>query len=289
MGSLFGGLLSQKHNVILIGRTPHINKIKQKGLTIKGKTQLNLKISAETSVEKIKYPTDLIILTVKSYDTEQSIKQAKKLIGRDTLVLSLQNGLDNIEKIKKHVNYQKIILGVTTHGALFLSPGVIEHTGIGDTFIGELTGKKRNRITKIIEIFNQAGIKTTFSSDILKEIWIKAIINSSINPLTTIFQCKNDYLLKNLILKNIVEKICTESTNAANTQGYDLSHKKTLDKTIDVIRKTSNNYSSMLQSYQQGKKTEIESINGKLVDIGKKHDIDMLVNEVLYHFIKDIG
>ena len=101
MGSLFGGLLSQKHNVILIGRTPHINKIKQKGLTIKGKTQLNLKISAETSVEKIKYPTDLIILTVKSYDTEQSIKQAKKLIGRDTLVLSLQNGLDNIEKIKK--------------------------------------------------------------------------------------------------------------------------------------------------------------------------------------------
>jgi 2-dehydropantoate 2-reductase len=106
--------------------------------------------------------------------------------------------------------------------------------------------------------------------------------------LTTIFQCKNGHLIENPILKNIVKKICYESINAANTQGLNLSEQKTLNTTIDVIRKTSENHSSMLQSFQQGKKTEIESINGKMIKIGKIHDIDMLINEVLYRSIKNI-
>jgi len=90
------------------------------------------------------------------------------------------------------------------------------------------------------------------------------------------------------MLKNIAEKVCEESTNAANTQGLNLSNKKMFDKTIKVIKKTSENYSSMLQSFKNCKKTEIDSINGKLVSIGKKQGVDMLLNEVLFHSIKNI-
>ena len=130
----------------------------------------------------------------------------------------------------------------------------------------------------------KASAETIFN--IIEEIWIKGIINSSINPLTTFFQCKNGYLLTNLILENLIEKICEESTNIANAQGVNLSYSKMISKTKEVIRNTSENYSSMLQSYNKGKKTEIESINGKLIDIGKKQDIDTSLNEMLVYSVK---
>lgn len=286
IGSLFGALLSKNNNIILIGRKPHVNAIKKSVLTIKGFTDLNIIINAVDSVNKIHSSPDLLILTVKSYDTDAAIKQSVKIIGEKTTVLSLQNGLDNIDNIKKYFKSGKIIAGVSTHGAFFSKPGEIRHTGIGTTVLGELNSKKTERIDSIARLFNQAGIKTKTSLDIMKEIWSKAIANSCINPLTTFFQCKNGYLLENPILEKLVEKICQESINIANTQRSDFSYKDMIKQTKDIIRNTSENYSSMLQSHKKGKKTEIDSINGKLVEIGKKNGVDISLNEILVYLIR---
>ena len=286
IGSLFGGYLSKRNNVLLIGRKSHVSKIKKSGLLIDGKTNLNVKLDSATSVNNISISPDLIILTVKSYDTSSAIKQVRKIMNNKTIVLSLQNGLGNIDKIKKIVNSKKIIAGVTTQGAFFSGPGHIKHTGNGTTIIGELNGDKTKRINNIVNAFNEVGIKTLYSNNITKEIWIKGIINSSINPLTTIFQCKNGYLLKNPILENLTEKICEESTNIANAYEVNLSYNKMINKTKKVIRNTSENFSSMLQSYNKGKKTEIESINGELIKIGVKQKIDTSLNETLVYSIK---
>jgi len=199
IGSLFGAFLSKENDVLLIGRKPHVSEIKKSGLFISGKTKLKVKINAEESIDTVTFSPDLLILTVKSYDTESAIKQAKKIIGKDTVVLSIQNGVDNIDKLKRHIDSDRIIAGVTTHGALFSKPGVIIHTGKGSMVLGELNGMESKRIENISKIFNSAGIESTISKNIGKEIWIKTIINSSINPLTTFFQCKNGYLLKNLL------------------------------------------------------------------------------------------
>lgn len=289
IGSVFGTLLSKENNITLIGRTPHVNYIKNQGLTIEGKTQLNVKIEAEDSIEKISTPPDLLILTVKSFDTKNAINQAIKIIDENTIILSLQNGLDNIDKIEEVVDQKQIIAGITTQGAFFSKPGTVRHTGKGITTLGELNAKKTSRINYIVNLFNQAGIETKISDDIIEEIWVKAIINSSINPLTTIFQCKNGQLLKNPILKKIVEKICKESTNITNSRDITISYKITIQKTKEVIKNTSENYSSMFQSLKKGKKTEIDSINGKFVEIGKRHSIDTQLNEVLIYFIKNIS
>jgi len=288
IGSLFGGLLSKRNNVILIGRTTHVQAIKKNGLKITGKTKLDSKISAEASIKKINFFPELLILTVKSFDTETAIKEAKPLISKNTVVLSLQNGLDNMDKIKKYVDYKKIIAGVTTHGALFSKPGIIKHTGKGLTILGELNGNKTSRINKIVKLFNQAGIQTTASKNITHEIWVKAIINSSINPLSAIFHCKNGYLLENPILEKFVERICEESTNIANANGIRLSHEDMIEKTKEVIRKTSDNYSSMFQSIEKGKDTEIDSINGRLVGIGKKYKVGAPLNEALIYSVKSM-
>jgi 2-dehydropantoate 2-reductase len=286
IGSYFGSMLSKNNNVLLIGRKPHIKAIKKNGLKIEDKTNQKIKIEAETSIDDVNYSPDLVILTVKSYDTESAIKQVKKIIKKDTILLSLQNGLDNIEKIKKYISIGKIIAGITTHGVIFNKPGFINHTGYGETILGELNGKKTKKITDIVSIFNKADIPTSLSNDIFKEIWIKGIINSSINPLTTFFNCKNGYLLKNPILEKLVEKVCIESTNIAILHGIDVEKSDMIKKTKDVIRKTSDNYSSMLQSFNKGKKTEIMSINGKLVDFGKKYKKDVTINTVLINSVE---
>ena len=288
IGSLFGAMLSKNNEVSLIGRKSHVNAIDKTGLVIDGKTNLKVKIDVHDMVENISNYPDLLILTVKAFDTESAILQAKKIIGSDTIVLSLQNGLGNVEILEKSLPSAQIIAGVTTHGAMFSEPGKITHTGIGSTIIGELNGRETERIKEIENNFNHVKIKTSISQNILNEIWVKAIINSSINPLTTFFQCKNGYLLENLVLEKLVEKIIEESTSIANVNGIKLSVEDMIKKTKNVIKITKENHSSMLQSHKKGRKTEIDSINGKIVEFGKNQNITPQINEILVYSINNI-
>ena len=288
IGSLFGALLSKKNNILLIGRKDHTDAIKKNGLTVRGGTNLIVKVFAEDSIDKIISPPDLLILTVKSYDTESAIKGVRQIIDSNTVVMSLQNGLGNVDKIVRIIDRKNLIAGVTTHGVFFSKPGIIEHTGYGETTLGEVCRQKTGCIKSIADLFDKSGIKTKISANINREIWSKAIVNSSINPLTTIFQCKNGYLIKNPLLENILDKICIESTKVANSEGISLSYNDMIKKTKEIVRDTSENYSSMLQSFKQGKKTEIDSINGKIVEIGKRHSLELPINEVLVYLIKKI-
>ncbi len=288
IGSLIGALLAKKNTVVLVGRKPHITAIQHNGLNITGKTHLHVKPSAVESIKEVSISANLVILTVKSYDTETAIKQIVPLIQDETVVMSLQNGLDNIEKIEHRFDKDKILAGVTTHGAIFLKSGIIRHTGRGKTILGELNGSQSKRLKAIVHLFNEAGIETQTSDDIMKEIWVKVIINSCINPLTAFFACKNGYLLKNPLLEKTVEIICKESTAIAQAEGISVSTLDMIQRTKEVIKDTANNYSSMLQSIQQGKKTEIESINGKLIRIGKQHRIDTALNKILIELVTSL-
>jgi 2-dehydropantoate 2-reductase len=281
IGSLFGALLSKKNTVVLVGRAPHIRTIQHDGLTITGKNRLHVELSAVDSTKDVTLSPDLILLTVKSYDTESAITQAVPLLCTETMVLSLQNGLDNIEKIEQIIEKNRILAGVTTHGAIFSNPGKIIHTGKGTTILGELNGTRSKRLESIARIFSEAGIEASTTNDIKKEIWAKAIINSSINPITTFFQCKNGYLLENPLLEHIVESICYESTCIAQAEGIRLTTVDMIQRTKEVITETAQNYSSMLQSNRQGKKTEIDSINGKLMSLGENHGIPTPLNKIL--------
>jgi len=288
IGSLFGAHLSEHSNVTLIGRKPHIDKINKNGLIITGRTQLKVKVSAYCNIEQIKYQPDIIIIAVKSYDTKGAMKNINKIMQPSTSIISLQNGLDNIEKISKYAPMKKINVCITTHGALFERPAVIKHTGIGKTTIGNISDIETDTILDFLKLINKTEIKTTLSKNTKQEIWQKAIINSSINPLTTFFKIKNGYLLENPILERLVEKVCLESTNIACSNDVDISYNEMIEKTKQVITDTSDNYSSMLQSRMNNKKTEIDSINGYIVKIGKKQGVDTRLNEMIVHSIKNL-
>ncbi len=286
IGSLFGALLSKKHTVTLIGRRDHVHAIKIKGLHVHGKTESVVKPFVVESIKDVKLPINLLLFTVKSYDTLFASRQVATHIDKHTIILSLQNGLGNIENIERFIPRRQILAGVTTHGSFFSKPGTIYHTGFGDTTIGETNGKKTERLQHISQIFNDVGITTTISRNVVEALWKKSIINSSINPLTAIFHCKNGHLLQNPLLETIIEKICRESTTIAQTNGFSFSSHEIIKKTKKVIRETANNQSSMLQSIQKGKRTEIDSINGKLVELGKQHHAETMLNELLLYLIK---
>ena len=286
IGSLFGAILSQQAKITLIGRKAHVAAIKKYGLQITGKTNTTISIPAYENVKNVGETVDLLMLTVKAYDTESAIQTALPLISEHTMVLSLQNGLNNIEKIIRYVPREHVLAGITTHGARVEKPGVVNHTGFGWTILGELHGRSTQRLQELVKTFNAATIKTQATTNITKEIWSKAIINSSINPLTAYLRCKNGYLLQNPLIEQIVYRICKESTVVANTLGFDFNINTMYTMTKKVIADTKANDSSMLQSIRRGHKTEIDAINGQIVALGNQHNIDITLNEVLMNLIQ---
>jgi len=286
IGSFFGGMLSKNHDVTLIGRKDHVQEINRNGLQIQGKTRLKRKINAVTSVKESSNIPDLLLVTVKSFDTLKAIREAKSIIQNETLVLSFQNGLGNIELINQVVPSNRIIAGITTHGIQYVKPGLIHHKGKGSTVIGSITEKNSEKVTAVTSALESSCIPTTISSDILEDIWKKAIVNASINPVTTIFKCENGYLAQNPILTQLVQLICAESTHIAQKKDYSFTVEELNELTLRVISQTKHNHSSMLQSVQQGKKTEIDQINGKFVEIGKKLGCSTHLNELLIKMVK---
>ena len=286
IGSFFGGKLSIKNDVTLIGRKQHIKEINHHGLQISGKTRVKRKIPAVEHVDEINQSPELLILSVKSFDTLKAITQAKEIISKKTMVLSFQNGLNNIDQIKKVVPHEQIIAGITTHGVQFVKPGMIHHKGKGSTVIGELSGEKTKRIFQIASIFNDVGIPVQVSNHIKEDIWKKAIVNASINPLTAIFNCENGYLSKNPILTTMIQKITKESTEIAKKHGFLFTTEEMIEQTMHVIEQTEHNVSSMLQSIRQGKPTEINEINGAIAEKGRSQGCIVELNTLLAKMIK---
>ena len=282
LGSFIGGILSIKHHVGIIGRHSHINAIKKNGLRITGKT--NLVTYPKTSLRDCQNP-ELLILTVKAYDTEKALLDASPLLGSDTSVLSLQNGFLNEKIIGDMIGKKKVIGGVTSHGVTLTRPGEINHTGLGDTIIGEMDGRITPRIENISSVFNEVGIQTTISRNITRELYIKTVVNAGINPITALFNCKNGVLLKNPFLEQVLELTCKEAVDIINSSGI-LLPSDILKRVKKVARSTSDNYSSMVQSIQCHKKTEIDQINGEIVALAEKMDRQAPLNKMLALCVK---
>ena len=281
LGSFFGGMLSKRHDVLLVGRKEHVDAINGNGLRIEGKTDFVAFPEASISMEAGD-DADLVILTVKAYDTEEA---AEEIAGRCYApVLSLQNGLGNEETIAKIAGSGRAIGGVTTHGVRYVAPGVVEHTGVGETVIGEMDGSVSDRVKKFADMMTECGIRTNVSENIKKEIWRKAIVNSAINPLTAILGCRNGYLLKNEHARKLMEEICMEGMAVSKSIGIDVDN--AVEKAEEVARLTSENQSSMLQSLLRHKKTEIEFINGKIVGIGRKERVETPVNSAIVEIVR---
>jgi 2-dehydropantoate 2-reductase len=277
IGSLFGGMLSKDNEVTLIGREQHVTTVREIGLQITGKTEMHTNLEAITSAEKCPKP-DVLIFTVKSYDTRKAVEEAKSLIDEDTVIVSLQNGLGNLETIRDHLPGAKIIGGVTSHGAIFVSPGIVEHAGFGDTIVGAFSGCGEKEAETIAGMLSKANIKTSITADINIEVWYKVLVNAAINPLATLASSPNGVLLEDEGLRKLAEKMVTEGVRVGTAHGIDLNAEEAFSRVMKVASQTAENRNSMLQDLERGKRTEINQINGAIAILGVAVDIDTPIN-----------
>ena len=288
VGSFIGGLLSERYDVTLLGRKQHMDAIEANGLRISGKTERLLHPKVWHSLGDLQ-DIDLIILTVKAHNTATAMNDMVPYIRDDTIVLSLQNGLDNIETIRRMMKKEGYILsGITSHGIMRADDGCIHHAGQGETVVGETVASGRGHAEKIAEMFNSAGIQTRVTQNICGEMWAKAIVNAGINPITAITGLRNGYLLKVPALTALMERTCSEAIQVATAAKIRLPPCNIIEKTKDVARRTAENRSSMLQDIERGRRTEICSINGYISEMGKRHGVDTPVNATLTALVKGI-
>ncbi|HOE57306.1 MAG TPA: 2-dehydropantoate 2-reductase [Bacillota bacterium] len=289
MGSVYGGLLAEAGNEVyfLDVYKEHVDEINRNGLWIEGTSgdRYIKNIKASTNPEDVGI-VDLAVIFVKSTITEEAIRSNKAVIGDNTIVLTLQNGLGNIEKLETVVNRTQIISGTTSHGANMLAPGRIRHAGSGATVLGELDGKVTDRINKIAQIFIDAKFEDVkVSPNVMGIIWDKVLVNVGINPLTAITGLRNGELLDYPETEWILEQAVSEGEKVAKAAGITLNTPDPVNHCKEVAEKTRENVSSMLADVSKLRKTEIDNINGAIVRIGEKHNIDTPVNRVLTNLV----
>ena len=202
--------------------TGFLARLKEEGIKIEGLSNISVKMNATINPDEIGQ-TDLVIICVKSYDTEQAIRSVKQLVGEKTAVMTLQNGIGNIQIIGEIVGQDKVIGGVTNHGATLLGWGHIRHAGKGETIIGKTDRKALGQLEDISAILNKAGLETVISKDIDAIIWSKLIINVGINALTALTRLNNGRLIEYEGTKDIMRLAVFEAVKIAKVKGINSS------------------------------------------------------------------
>ncbi|MEJ5377362.1 MAG: 2-dehydropantoate 2-reductase [bacterium] len=289
MGSLFGGMLAQRgHHVWLLDIwKEHVETIGKRGLRITGLSgdRVIKSVKAASSAQEVG-SVDLVIVFVKSTVTEEAVRSASSLFGPETLALTLQNGIGNVEQIARVIGSRNVLAGTTAQGATVLGPGEIYHAGQGPTAIGELMGAVTPRVKNVAAIFNDAGIQTSVSDNVMGLIWGKLLVNLGINALTALTGLRNGQLLDHPETVEILELAVLEGFRVCKAKGISLPYEDPVAHTKEVAMATSSNISSMLQDVKNRRKTEIEMINGAVVREAQAMGIETPVNKVLTNLVR---
>lgn len=287
MGGLIGTRLAVTgHHVTLYDTwDEHVAAIERSGILITeyDDSILRFRIPATTTPPALD-AVDLVLVFVKSYHTASALRPFAARLPADTFVLSLQNGLGNLDLIRAALpGHERIILGTTAHGAALLGPGRLRHTGKGATMIGDPAqpGNRRFDLTPISRALTRAGFETTVAENIHTAIWDKLIVNVAINALTALTGLRNGELLDDPELQPVIAQLVDESVNVMRAAGVPVGTHDHLAYARKVMRDTATNYSSMLQDVRNGRRTEIDSINGAVTRLGAELGVATPLNRLL--------
>ena len=282
IGSLFGALLTRTGNdVTLIGREEQVRAINENGLKVVGVEEFEVRPKA--SLLAPDEPPDLLLLATKSYSTKTALECARKCIGPETWVLSIQNGLGNEELVMKYT--ENVIGGITTNGAFLEEWGRVRWTGRGLTVIGRYPSGTSEFVEEVAGVFEDAGLETKVTENALGWKWAKAIVNSVINGLGTVLEVKNGALRDVPELEGISVEIAREGCIVAQQLGVEFEVHP-LELLWDTIERTRENYNSTLQDIRRGKRTEVDYIHGKIVEYAASVGLEAPRNELLWALIK---
>jgi 2-dehydropantoate 2-reductase len=292
MGSVIGGLLAKSgHDLTLIDVWREaIDAINTRGLRLDdkhGKSE-TVRVRATSQPAEVG-PVDLLLVFVKCYHTEAAVKNAAPMIGPTTTVLSLQNGWGNGPRIAAIVGQNKLLLGVCYHSATVLDPGHVLHGGKGTTFMGEPDGLMSERLQTIAATFNQAGIEVTPTPHVLKEIWAKLALNVATLPTSAALRLTAERLLDTPDMQHLMRALLQEVVAVAKAQHIAMDFDERWTAITGLLKKLApHTKGSMLQDVEKGRRTEIDVINGAIVEAGQRLGLPTPCNQAMVWLIKAV-
>lgn len=294
LGSTIGGTLAMGGNDVHFVDMwqEHVDLINKDGLHMTNeKEDWYVRVDARTTADTIG-EADLVIVLVKSFATKQAVEQLKQtnVIGKNTLVMSLQNGLGNEETIASVIGSENVISGKTYVGGRLIQAGYISAGVQGKwTYIGELNGEITDRIQTVCNVFNDAGLLCEVSDNIKGLIWDKLLINVAAGALCGITRLHYGPLYEEDYIKDVAVAAIQEGIKVAKAAGVVLKSEDRQYPWVAASEGLPGTFkTSILQSLELKRPTEIDFINGSIVEWGKKYGIETPVNQKLVACVKGI-
>jgi 2-dehydropantoate 2-reductase len=290
MGSVFASYLAEsKDEVVLIDiAKPVVDSISSRGLIIRDKAgnEKTFRIAATAEPSNVG-AVDLLIVFVKCYHTEAAVRSALPLLGDNSIVLSLQNGWGNASRIGKLVGPEKVLVGVSYHSATALGPGHVLHGGQGPTYLGELDGSMSERAEKVASFLASGGIEVETSTEVVKDIWSKLALNVATLPSSVLARLTADRLLSSPEMQEFMQNLLQEVIAVANAQNIHLNFDERWGAIVRLLKQLApNTKGSMFQDIEQRRPTEIDVINGAIVEAGQSLKISTPYNRAVVSLIK---
>ena len=270
MGCLFAAWLKKAgFGVTILDYKPErADRIYAKGIALEG-VGGEFRVKVPVITEKSEDPFDMALFCVKAYQTESAALNLASWLHSQTKILTLQNGLGNMEILRKTFGEDRVLGGVTAEGATLLGPGHVRHAGRGPTIIGPAdTGD--GPASKAVSAFTDAGFDIRAEDGVENLIWGKLIVNVGINALAAITRLKNGRLPEIEGTSRVMRQAVHEAVQVANDMGIKLPYEDPVGRVETVCAGTADNIASMLQDVLAKRLTEIQYINGAIVAEGEK-------------------
>ncbi|WP_396333727.1 ketopantoate reductase family protein [Burkholderia anthina] len=292
LGCAIGSALTEGgHETWLVDRfAAHVEAMSRDGLQVDDERGTR-RVAVRATMNPAEVgPVDLIVVLVKSFHTDSAMRGARDLVGPETVVLSLQNGLGHEDVLSEIVGRERVLAGKTYVGGVLRAPGHIQSGVTGKlTIIGELDGRITRRAQAIADAFNSAGLTTTVSDNIVGTMWDKLLINVATGAITGITRLTYGQLYDEPVLKAASLAAIDEAMTVAQAAGIALSIKNAEDAWNMAAEGLSPAFkTSMLQSLEKSSVTEIDFINGAVVRWGERLGVPTPVNATLVACIKGI-
>lgn len=290
MGSLFGGRLAEGGSEVWLIDIwmEHIAAMRERGLAFtEGHATRHISVHATTNA-KDAGTVDLVIIFVKHHETRQAIRDALPLVTGKTLVLSVQNGIGNIDIIREVVLPAQIVMGLTTLTSIVRGPGHIESNfvGPGETYIWPVTGQVTDAVQGVAEGMRRAGLFTQVSSDVEFRLWKKLIINATLTAVSAFLRLRVHPLASHPNGHDLLVAAAREVIAVAQAKGIPLSTDEGLGYLEKLSEQAKEHIGSMTIDVIKGRKTEIETMNGAVVCEGERLGVPTPVNRTIFNIMR---
>ena len=285
MGLLFATKLSNCANVVLIGNNKeHIDQINEQGITVKcGDDAKHYNIPAFMN-GAYSEKADLVIMFTKAYLTESSLEDNRNIIGEDTVLVTLQNGVGHERILKKYTSSDKILIGTTAQGSYRENAYTIVNSGLGDTCIGAISDAFKD-IDDYISLFADSGFPCIKSDNISRMIWNKIMINASSSVLSGVLQVNQGYVAQNKYAWETCKKLICEICHTAALQGYNFDKEEQIERIYNHLLNAPGGYTSIYTDLKNGRKTEVDVISGAVVAAAHEKGISVPVQETMVNMV----